>query len=268
LASLGAFVGGQFGVFGPIPFAVLLGGAVWLAARRRLTPQDALLLCFALPPLLIVTLQAFISRANANWAAAAYAPGAVLVAAWLMRWGARRWLVAALALQSAVALGALAVLAKPDIADRVGAANSLKRLRGWREATTLIVERARTESLASPLSAVAVDDRFLFNAAAYYGREYFGTEGPPLRFWTAGGPATTQAALQAPLTIAEGARVLGVSFEGRSTAAMEASFQKSLGREIDSLQLDRKHRRRIDLFLGEGYRGPAPPAAEPPKPPP
>ena len=32
--------------------------------------------------------------------------------------------------------------------------------------------------------AVAVDDRFMFNTAAYYGRDFFGVEGaPPLRRW-------------------------------------------------------------------------------------
>ena len=34
------FVGSQFGVFAPIPFAVLVGGAVWLSARRQLSAAD------------------------------------------------------------------------------------------------------------------------------------------------------------------------------------------------------------------------------------
>ncbi len=75
------FFASQFGVFGPIPFAVLLGGSAFLAARRRLAQADVMLLCFTLPPLLMVSGQAFISRANANWSGAAYLPGAVLVGA-------------------------------------------------------------------------------------------------------------------------------------------------------------------------------------------
>ena len=62
-----------------------------------------MLLCFTLPPLVIVTAQAFISRANANWSGAGYLAGAILVAAWLIRWRAKWWLVGALALQGAVA---------------------------------------------------------------------------------------------------------------------------------------------------------------------
>ena len=39
----------------------------------------------------------------AHWAAAAYPAGSVLVAAWLLRWRARGWAIATLALQGAVA---------------------------------------------------------------------------------------------------------------------------------------------------------------------
>jgi 4-amino-4-deoxy-L-arabinose transferase-like glycosyltransferase len=95
------FIGSQFGVFGPIPFAVLVGGAIGLGARRRLQPADLLLLCLAAPPLLTVAAQAFVSRANANWAGVAYIAGSILAAAWLLRWNARRWLIAAVAIQSA-----------------------------------------------------------------------------------------------------------------------------------------------------------------------
>ena len=58
-------------VFGPLPFAVLIGGGGLMIARRRLKPADLLLLCFAVPPLIAVAGEAFVSRANANWAAAA-----------------------------------------------------------------------------------------------------------------------------------------------------------------------------------------------------
>jgi 4-amino-4-deoxy-L-arabinose transferase-like glycosyltransferase len=96
IRELMEFLGSQFGVFGPVPFAVLAGGTIALALRRRLEPADLLLLCLALPPLLTVGAQAFVSRANANWAGVAYIAGSILAAAWLLRWNARRWLVAGL----------------------------------------------------------------------------------------------------------------------------------------------------------------------------
>ena len=85
------FIGQQAGVFGPLPFLVLAWRAVALA-RGRASRAERFLLAFALPPLLAVTLQAFLSRANANWAVTAYPTAAVLVALWLTEPGrARGW---------------------------------------------------------------------------------------------------------------------------------------------------------------------------------
>ncbi|HEV7384618.1 MAG TPA: glycosyltransferase family 39 protein, partial [Phenylobacterium sp.] len=70
--ELGEFLASQFAAFGPIPFAVLIVGAALLAWRRRLEPADVLLLCFTLPPVAIVAVQAFVSRAHANWSGASY----------------------------------------------------------------------------------------------------------------------------------------------------------------------------------------------------
>jgi 4-amino-4-deoxy-L-arabinose transferase-like glycosyltransferase len=253
--NLLTFLGSQFGVFGPIPFAVLVGGTAWLGWKRRLSASDLLLICFAAPPLLIVAGQAFVSRANANWAAAAYAPGAVLVGAWLLR--RPRWLAAALAIQGLAAAGVLVFTTAPALADRVGLANSYKRVRGWRELTATLVERARAEDSAAALTAVAVDDRFFFNEAAYYGRGYFGVGGPPLTIWLKGAAAENQAELEAPLTPAVGVRVLAASVDGRNAGAMAADFASAKGREVTSTRLDQRHRRSVEMFLGEGF-APAP----------
>jgi 4-amino-4-deoxy-L-arabinose transferase-like glycosyltransferase len=251
--ALGKFVLGQFGVFGPIPLAVFLGGAVMLARRRALQAPDALLLCFAVPPLLIVAAQALISRANDNWAAAAYPAATVLVAAWLLRWNARRWLAATFGLHALACLALIVLTIAPSLADRVGLANSLKRLRGWREMTAILVEKARLEGANGGVSAVAVDDRFFFNEAAYYGRDAFGRGGAPLTMWVKGPAPENQAELTAPLTPARGARVIAASLEGRNADAMAADFARATGREIASVSLDLRHHRSATLFVGEGF---------------
>jgi len=257
LLQLGSFIGAQFGVFGPAPFAILVGGGAALAWRRRLSMSDGLLLAWTLPPLLIVAGEAFISRANANWAVGAYVPGSVLVAAWLRRWRAAGWTAAILAGQAAIALALVIGLAAPSVADRTGASNVLKRLRGWREATDLIVQRAELESLAGPLSSVAVDGRDLFNEAAYYGRGYFGRAGaPPLRIWRLAAAPGNEAELAAPLTVATGRRVLAASLGDGGHSAMMKSFARSGDLEINTIGLDRRHSRRIDTFVAEGYAPP------------
>jgi 4-amino-4-deoxy-L-arabinose transferase-like glycosyltransferase len=217
--------------------------------RRRVQPADLTLLCFTLPPLAIVTAQAFISRANANWSGAAYLTGAVLAAAWLMRWRARRWLIAAIALQAAVALVVLAVVLQPALGDRIGLANGLKRARGWAETTRVILDRADREP---GLSAIAVNNRFLFYAVAYYGRQRL-TAAAPLTSWLLMGEPRNQAETAAPLTPALGRRVLMVSYEGWRRAEMQADFAKTSGLEIDSVWLDLRHKRRLEMFVGEGF---------------
>src|SRR6202030_2622477 len=65
-----AFVGAQFGVCGPVAFATFL----WVLARPswfQLERTDRIMIAFALPPLVIVSIGALITGAQANWAAPA-----------------------------------------------------------------------------------------------------------------------------------------------------------------------------------------------------
>ena len=249
-----AFLASQFAVFGPVPFGALIAGLGLAARRRALAKSDLMLLCFILPPILIVAGQAFLSRANANWSGASYLPGAVLVAAWLVRWRARRWLSAAVATQAALAAFVILALVQPRAADAMGASNSLKRVRGWSETTRLVIDRAQAVQANGGLTAVAVNDRFLYDTLAYYGRDYFGRPGaPPLTYWLLTAAPQNQAEMSAPLTPALGGRVLGVIYEGFHRREMLADFAAVTWREIDHIGLDRKHQRRIDLFIGEGY---------------
>ena len=252
------FVLGQLGVFGPIPFVVLIGGALVLARRRALEPADRLLLCFALPPILLVSIQAFASRAHAHWAAVAYLAGAILAAAWLVRWRARGWIVATLALQGAVAGLLIVVVSVPSIVDAAGAGRRLARQRGWAETASIVAGAMRAEQGHGGLTAVAVEDRYLFNELAYYGRGVFGGPGsPPLRMRPAA-RALNEAELSAPLAAGEGGRVLIAETVGKPPApALPGDFSSTepIGRW--SVRVGGKQPREIELTIGQGYRGPA-----------
>ena len=91
-AELGVFLVSQAGVFGPIPFVVLL----WLLVRPATWRDPALrfVLVLGLPLLAAIAAQAYLNGANANWAAPVYLGFTVAVAAWLVA-GARRRLTAA-----------------------------------------------------------------------------------------------------------------------------------------------------------------------------
>lgn len=250
-AEMAEFLLAQLAVFGPVPL-LALGFGVGLALRRRqLADPDRLLLCLVLPPLLLVTLQALLSRANANWAAAAYVPGAVLVAAWLARWGARRTLALAAASQGALAALFLAAAAAPPLADAAGLGNAFKRARGWDEATARVLDAA---AAAAPVEAVAVDDRFLFNAMAYYGRHRLAAPGaPPLRMWVREAAPHNQAEAEAPLTPATGGRVLMASIEPRFRAEFAADFARAGPWRAAPVPLDARRRRDLALAVGEGF---------------
>lgn len=254
--ELGEFLVTQFLVFGPIPFGALVIGLA-LGARRggKWERSDLLLLCFTLPPLMIVTSQAFISRANANWSGASYLPGAILAAAWLIRWRARRWLAAAVVLQALLAATFLAFAVSPGLAERAGAANSFKRAKGWSQLTRLVLDRADVERGGrGGLSAIAVNNRFLFYAMSYYGRDRLAEPGaPPLKAWLLTDAPQNQAETSAPLTPANGKRVLGVALEGNYREEMMADFRRTLSVEIASVSLDRKRRRTAVLFVGEDF---------------
>lgn len=112
--ALGEFLLGQIGVFGPIAAVVLVG----LLVRRSTWRDPGLRLCLVLglPLLLVIALQAWLNRANDNWAAPAYlgftlAVAAVLVAAGRQR--LTRWLVGLnLGVLAAVVL--VAVVTRPE----------------------------------------------------------------------------------------------------------------------------------------------------------
>ena len=252
--QLGAFLAEQFAVFGPIPFAVLAGGAALLAWRRRLEEADRLLLCFVLPPIAIFAVQAFVSRANANWSAASYLPGAILVAAWLLRWRARRALVATLASQGVIAAAFFVRALQPRLGDDLGQANSLKRARGWDQTAEIVLRRARAEAPGG-LSAIAVNNRFLYYSLAYYGRDYFREPlAAPLKMWIRGVGVGNQAEASAALTPADGQRVLLVAIEGWFDTEMTRDFATTADKELADVFLDRKHQRNLETFVGETFR--------------
>jgi 4-amino-4-deoxy-L-arabinose transferase-like glycosyltransferase len=85
------FLAAQFAVFGPAVFGVAIAATAVVMAPQarigsyRLLPADRIMLAFALPPLVVVTVTASVVHAYANWAAASFISLAVLAAAVLVR---------------------------------------------------------------------------------------------------------------------------------------------------------------------------------------
>lgn len=125
------FVGAQFGVFGPILFALLL----WVLSRRDTwrEPRARLLALFVVPLGAIMLTQSFLSRANANWAAPIYAAGTILVVAWALTQARTVLIRASVALHLAAA--ALLFAGPPALAaagiELPRRADPWMRQRGW-----------------------------------------------------------------------------------------------------------------------------------------
>lgn len=110
-AGLAEFFAAQFGVFGP----VLFGGLLWLALGwRGRDPGQKRWLLFALPIIAIVCAQALISRAYANWAAAAYLAGTIAVVPWLAQ-VSRPWLRVSFAINILLAVLLPLITIFPDL---------------------------------------------------------------------------------------------------------------------------------------------------------
>jgi 4-amino-4-deoxy-L-arabinose transferase-like glycosyltransferase len=82
--QLSHFLVTQFAVFGPIAFAIFIWCSIYLLKKWHNTSLHQLL-PFALVFLCVISLQAILARANANWAAPTYVAGSLMVAAFLIQ---------------------------------------------------------------------------------------------------------------------------------------------------------------------------------------
>lgn len=162
--KLAEFVGGQFGVAGPILMVLLLAGLV-AALRRGGDGRLRLLAAFTLPVLAIMTAESFLSRANANWTAPAYVAGVVLASAWAApRWP--RLLLASLALH----LLAMGMLYNMDaVRHGLGLAENsrldpMKRIRGWDK----VGDRISLLLAEHPGARLLADERKVLATLTYY----------------------------------------------------------------------------------------------------
>ena len=135
----------------------------------RLLPADRILLGFALPPLIVVTVTASMVHAYANWAAAAFIPLAVLAAAilvrrnlWILLWGS---LALGLAAQ-------IAFIGADAFASRVrlpffSTPNPYFRTLGWNGYGQTVGQLARNLGI----STIASDTRAEVASLLYYWRD-------------------------------------------------------------------------------------------------
>lgn len=246
-AAFANFLGAQFGVFGPLLFAALLWGVIRLPARLRdageARGRDLALLAFAAPPLVLVAAEALISRAHANWAAAAYPAASVLVCAWACRSRHARVLKASLALHGAVFALLLVGASSFAIADGLGLSNAVKRVRGWP------VQGAEIAAHTNGFDAILSDDREMMGGLLYYVRP----RRIPIVAWNENGVVDNHYEAFNAFDPKRETRVLLVTRRAAPGALAAFADVEPLG-EV-SVDLKRGRERRFHLYALSGYRG-------------
>lgn len=256
------FLASQAGVIGPLALGALFV-LLWRSASRfkGFSIEDRFLLAFTLPPLAIILVQAFLSRANANWAAAAYPAAIVWIAgSFSLGKSGRRFLTASTALNTLIGAIFLVGFTYPHITDTFRpAANSVKRLRNWEETAQAIATRALAQPGEAPFTAVLVDHR-----ATYYELEYYwrharraGAPLPPVRMWLLHGDARNSAEASDPMRAEEGARVLVIHANPDYLPFVAGDF--TVFRTVDhiAIPLGAGITRELEVSIGESF-APAP----------
>lgn len=253
LENLFKFVGDQFGVFGPILFGALLWGLFTLRRRFRMRGAHGrafvYLLAMALPALTIVTLQAFISRANANWAATAYPAATVLVCAWLLQAGAKGWLKGSYFLHVFGGLAFYALVLSPDLVAQTGLGNAFKRVRAWDEIGRTVNTMAVNGHFGRPFTSVLVNDRLVYGEMLYYARPL----PVPLAMWDSNDVPENHFELNNPLTVDLGERTLFVT-RSKKPEKILAQFSRVTPIWRMTSDIGGGRERTFDFYVLEGYR--------------
>lgn len=244
------FIGDQFAVFGPATLVAFVAAVVIAVSRFRPGEDDRILLVltgFAVPALIIVAGQAFISRAHANWAASAFAAGTLLTA-WILTEGPqwRRYvLYGSVAFHIAAGSFFMALAASPGLTDALGRSNDFKRIREW-PATAAAVE-ARAEALG--VSSIAFDNRNDFHQSQRYGA---GIDADLYMWLRQAGPENFAEATW-PLTSEVTGPILIVSERHWEIPVIEADFASFEEAGDIRIDLGGGIERHYRLFLAQGY---------------
>ena len=165
------FVGAQFGVVGPIFFALLLFYIFFRFTNLIKRDHNKFLLCFILPFLLLITTISLLSRAHANWAVPVYIAGTIFVVSLVTARGTV--LVKSLVwINIFAAVGFYHYHKIPDIIDKEMTVklDPFYRLKGQKE----LGEAISKELKNYPSAAILTTDRRTHSTLLYYARDNSG----------------------------------------------------------------------------------------------
>lgn len=257
------FLGDQMGVFGPVGFVALIAGVFFLRPKAELADlgdaahaqraKETWLACFIIPVLVIIAVQAVLSRAHANWAATAYPAASVFIGGFLIRaagWRPAFW--AGIGLQ--VMVGTLAIvlaMGPPSWSAALGRDNDLKRVRGWED----ISQQLTLEAERLQPSVIIVDEREIWHGLDYYMKD---TLQVPLVMWRFN-PGPKNYAEGVDLADLDHSRVLVASYRSHLRPRIRADFaswepQGFVGVDLGHRSNGCPLRRELRLYIVSDYQ--------------
>ena len=239
------FLGAQFGVFGPILFAILIWIAI-RAARGPTDPPERMLLYFSVPVIVIITLQALISRAHANWAAAAYPAATILVTATMLRLDFKWLFRASLVLHLIVLVVLAAANSVAPVLVLPGKADPYARVLGWGEVAGVV----NNELQANPYGTVLTVDRLVTAEMLYYLRN----QPVPILAWSPSEVPRDHFELTRPFGARAGQPVLLVTLRPTANHVTD-EFESVEPIGEYKVPAGPKSNRTVSLFALSGYRG-------------
>ena len=159
-----SFIGGQFGVFGPVLMAGLLIAFWQLGRGPERSSKSLVLAAFCAPPLVLIVIQSFISEANANWAATAYVAAVPLAVAALAGLWKSRLLWLSFAIDGLTMVVLWLILLSPSFADDIGLGNAFKRMEGWQQLGDAVADEAQSGHYA----LISAANRSIMAELLYY----------------------------------------------------------------------------------------------------
>lgn len=239
----------QFGVFGLLPFPILLIALI-AALRGHLRSPARWLAALAALPLLAITLEALLSRANANWAVTAYVAGPILVALWATQTPKRAaWLKWGLIAQTALCLFVGGIASSETTVDALGASNAVKRLRAWPETANTLQARLEPQGYGY----VATDNRLTFYGLNYYA-DYADKMGETeLTMWSLNASPSHHANLTRALPDTDQA-VLLLSYHHNYESYFREDFETLTALPPIEIDLGGGKMRKLKVWRGVGYR--------------
>lgn len=248
-SELARFLGDQFGVYGPITFSLLII-AIHATIKGRLSSPSMWLAWFVLSPLLIICLQALMSRANANWAVTAYVAAPILTAHYCLLHFEKfkRWLLIGVGLNALFGISAAIISLSPAVTNAVGAANAVKHLRAWPETVETVKTRFDAGHEGQSFTTVALDKRIIFYSLNYYGL----SDNLPMKMWMYRAHPENHAELKQALTAQDGP-VLILNYHDHYQDELEQDFEQLIELEPIDIDLGGGKRRELKLWAGYGY---------------